>query len=186
MPFIGLIPFLRSFLSTPDSSGFAFQCPLSGLFHFYCSPPDFVSVLNLGFNALYRAYSISTFCSCSKLPPASCFNALYRAYSISTIGKMEVRFEENVFQCPLSGLFHFYLIIHMMTLQNFFCFNALYRAYSISTFFIYYKEGKNERFQCPLSGLFHFYEVQHEKKDCFHAVSMPFIGLIPFLLKKNI
>ena len=66
-------------------------------------------------------------------------------------------------------------------------FNALYRAYSISTYSKRFYDYKDiDVFQCPLSGLFHFYEVQHEKKDCFHAVSMPFIGLIPFLLKKNI
>ena len=85
-------------------------------------------------NALERAFTISTQCksSCAwsidvsmpsdglipfLLPTAlqatrarrSCVNALWRAYTISTRTLRQRRKESLVCQCPLAGLYHFYL-----------------------------------------------------------------------------
>ncbi len=35
--------------------------------------------------------------------------------------------------------------------------------------------------QCPYSGLSHFYAEDNESKAVIEAVSMPLLGLIPFL-----
>ena len=85
MPFIGLISFLRIITSYKKLviekfqcplSGLShfyvklkkfklmermFQCPLSGLSHFYNMKKMMEMVKNYGFNALYRAYLISTY-----------------------------------------------------------------------------------------------------------------------------
>ena len=63
----------------------------------------------------------------------------------------------EVCQCPLSGFLHFYLA----------------------------KAGKYldilVKCQCPLSGFLHFYYVGYKVRFSLRTVSMPFIGLSPFL-----
>ena len=75
-----------------------------------------------------------------------------------------MRVENLVCQCPVSGLSHFYKPKNLRQLQNLRCVNALSRAYPISTEYNYQRSGK-----CVV-------------------VSMPCLGLIPFLryLLKNL
>ena len=88
---------------------------------------------------------------------AICFNALSRAIPISTPEETEKPEETEMFQCPISGYSHFY-----------------YQYRNI------YKGGLN-KFQCPISGYSHFY-ILNVKKDLQHEiVSMPYLGLFPFL-----
>ena len=90
-----------------------------------------------------------------------CFNALYRAYSISTQKK------------------------HLTSQQMEGCFNALYRAYSISTSAKIYGEIKIGDVSMPFIGLIPFLRSLAEKTGVSTSgVSMPFIGLIPFLLSE--
>ena len=90
-----------------------------------------------------------------------CFNALYRAYSISTQKK------------------------HLTSQQMEGCFNALYRAYSISTSAKIYGEIKIGDVSMPFIGLIPFLRSLAEKTGVStNGVSMPFIGLIPFLLSE--
>ena len=60
-------------------------------------------------------------------------------------------------QCPLSGFLHFYMT-NFKTILGAKCVNALYRAFSIST------------------------QIYWKQIYCSMLVSMPFIGLSPFLL----
>ncbi len=118
---------------------------------------------------------------------ARCVNALYRAFSISTYSRISINWNmAKLCQCPLSGFFHFYkkkdkmeiikkgvsmpfiglfpfllkLMKHHYS-RRIYSVNALYRAFSISTLV----------WECPNCG----------NRD----VSMPFIGLFPFLLQLN-
>ena len=60
--------------------------------------------------------------------------------------------------------------------------NALYRAFSISTNSSYlYNMSISFPCQCPLSGFLHFYGLETLVDDEDEYVSMPFIGLSPFL-----
>ena len=56
------------------------------------------------FNALCRAYSISTRVRCSCRTLTLCFNALCRAYSISTFDNGMVYEFKNVVSMPCVGL----------------------------------------------------------------------------------
>ena len=85
-----------------------------------------------------------------------CFNALYRASSISTVAVLQ----ETV------------LLVR---------FNALYRASSISTVTYEFNNFDGKMFQCPLSGFFHFYGDKLDLNTDYYKVSMPSIGLLPFL-----
>ncbi len=92
-----------------------------------------------------------------------CVNALHRAYPISTWRKEK---NEKIFkgtcQCPTSGLSHFYAVEFKNRIESDVCVNALHRAYPIST-------------------------MRLEKSIMIEwCVSMPYIGLIPFLLMNNI
>ena len=60
-------------------------------------------------------------------------------------------------QCPLSGYLHFYMVIKKATFNSAICVNALYRAISIST------------------------RTDKSLTEMEDYVSMPFIGLSPFL-----
>ena len=88
-----------------------------------------------------------------------CVNALYRASSISTLYlQWQASFCLRC-QCPLSGFFHFYRSSAQRKMwRSSCCVNALYRASSISTVLM---------------------DVSNSKQ---YIVSMPFIGLLPFLL----
>ena len=84
MPCVGLTPFLHSSLQQ-GLCAWLFQCPVSGLLHFYGNR-----------SVLYRVKE-------------RCFNALCRAYSISTLDLKDDGGKEYLrFQCPVSGLLHFY------------------------------------------------------------------------------
>ena len=84
------------------------QCPVSGLLHFYGGYPDSLAGTDIRVNALYRAYSISTAQDTVEGTEETCVNALYRAYSISTATKLYKSISDDVCQCPVSGLLHFY------------------------------------------------------------------------------
>ena len=85
------------------------------------------------------------------------FNALHRAYPISTTKTFNSNLIAYGFQCPTSGLSHFY--------ENFEVVEA----------------EKVTEFQCPTSGLSHFYMTYNFNDNVYSLVSMPYIGLIPFL-----
>ena len=87
-----------------------------------------------------------------------------------------------MFQCPTSGLSHFYIpknIEHITITRLFQCPTSGlshfydYRGYTNRCF--------PEAFQCPTSGLSHFYENKEGEVVMEKNVSMPYIGLIPFL-----
>ena len=89
----------------------------------------------------------------------------------------------NPFQCPASGLSHFFDRYNHYTKEDVFCFNALHRAYPISSKDnTVCKKLKHFRFQCPTSGLSHFFgKTLRIYRPNPNIVSMPYIGLIPFL-----
>ena len=110
-----------------------YQCPVSGLFHFYINLKPIKQEKSRSVNALCRAYSISTVTCDVKKFGIRGVNALCRAYSISTDFREQYQLFDKRCQCPVSGLFHFYG-----------------------------KDGRvgyagDWMCQCPVSGLFHFY-----------------------------
>ena len=109
------------------------QCPLSGFLHFYALAQEGYFNELMRVNALYRAFSISTWRAMGWILLFTSVNALYRAFSIST--------------------------------------NSSY-LYNMSISF---------PCQCPLSGFLHFYGLETLVDDEDEYVSMPFIGLSPFL-----
>ena len=83
---------------------------------------------------------------------------------------------------PFIGLTPFLQILHQVLPSNIISVNALHRAYSISTIRCYHIQLCATSCQCPSSGLLHFY-FEHSKSQSYRLriVSMPFIGLTPFL-----
>ena len=83
---------------------------------------------------------------------------------------------------PFIGLSPFLLKEEWDYGNNQWCVNALYRAFSIST-----NGDESMTFkvstecQCPLSGFLHFYIMEKLVWERLLDVSMPFIGLSPFL-----
>ncbi len=158
MPFIGLIPFLPLGV-------------LAMLLQTSC------------FNALYRAYSISTL----KLMRVQrkylkCFNALYRAYSISTKRCESLQYGERNVSMPFIGLIPFLPLGVLAMLLQTSCFNALYRAYSISTLLNLCTSTPVHQVSMPFIGLIPFLHIHYSVRNgSICNVSMPFIGLIPFL-----
>ncbi len=67
------------------------------------------------------------------------------------------------------------------------CVNALARALSISTLEKNLANNIFEKWcQCPCSGFIHFYEMTlYRIDDCKSRVSMPLLGLYPFLLEES-
>ncbi len=61
------------------------------------------------------------------------------------------------------------------------CVNALYRASPISTAHMKISQQQAEMCQCPISGFPHFYEMMKVLSWNVIKVSMPYIGLPPFL-----
>ena len=109
-------------------------------------------------NALCRASPISTRKQLMKTrAPRLSVNALYRASPISTHLKLSRR------PHPL-------------------CVNALYRASPISTPTPTPEPEDPEVCQCPISGFSHFYDPVDPEPTPDPVVSMPYIGLLPFLL----
>ena len=84
-------------------------------------------------------------------------------------------------QCPSSGLLHFYGGCHIESQGLRSCVNALHRAYSIST------GEKNMAMEyiyivsMPFIGLTPFLRLRTRRRGARSWVSMPFIGLTPFL-----
>ena len=108
-------------------------------------------------NALCRASPISTRKQLMKTrAPRLSVNALYRASPISTHLKLSRR------PHPL-------------------CVNALYRASPISTPTPTPEPEDPEVCQCPISGFSHFYDPVDPEPTPDPVVSMPYIGLLPFL-----
>ena len=87
------------------------------------------------------------------------FNALYRAYLISTEKKGKQNKESSNVSMPFIGLISFLQREKISILNQLGCFNALYRAYLISTSGNYRIKANEMMFQCPLSGLSHFYKI---------------------------
>ena len=86
------------------------------------------------------------------------FNALLRASSFSTEFKIKKKDKYVLFQCPTSGFFLFYMD------------NKLHL------------ESTDGLFQCPTSGFFLFYDNHDKKWQAENDVSMPYFGLLSFLL----
>ena len=108
-------------------------------------------------------------------------------------------------QCPVSGYPHFYMAACQVVYCSYICVNALSRAIPISTastktIFIHRSYGVNALSraipistkaphkwpnlvvcQCPVSGYPHFYSEEALKKLVESGVSMPCLGLSPFL-----
>ena len=85
------------------------------------------------------------------------FNALSRAIPISTFLNCKSRLMSRQFQCPISGYSHFYTVWM-------------------------YLFHRSKWFQCPISGYSHFYCLTPCKPGTRFFVSMPYLGLFPFLL----
>ena len=109
------------------------------------------------FSALLRAHSISTYQIKSFERDNYLFQCLHRAHPISTINKTDKQFFQSLFQCPTSGSSHFNAVTFGVALVVLVGFNALHRAHPIST----------------------WRKVGHTRQ--LLSVSMPYIGLIPFL-----
>ncbi len=136
-----------------------------------------------GFNALYRAYSISTtWCignAATNLMFQCPLSGLFHFYFEADESAKEV---PEVFQCPLSGLFHFYETVRKSSIRWKKCFNALYRAYSISTLLNLCTSTPVHQVSMPFIGLIPFLHIHYSVRNgSICNVSMPFIGLIPFL-----
>ena len=86
-----------------------FQCPESGLLHFYDR----------------KAESLNN--------DDDCFNALSRTHFISTVAKENIMLKNRMFQCPKSGSLHFYDETRKIFIELINGFNALSRAHFIST-----------------------------------------------------
>ena len=64
--------------------------------------------------------------------------------------------------------------------------NALYRASPISTMKQKNSQLFTRRCQCPISGFSHFYHPLILRKNPKSVVSMPYIGLLPFLRRHQL
>ena len=87
-----------------------------------------------------------------------------------------------IVSCPTSGLSHFYKDLHLLLGNVGGCVNALHRAYPISTLRRGFLRSHLYVVSMPYIGLIPFllsdvYNESHQYK----VVSMPYIGLIPFL-----
>ena len=87
----------------------------------------------------------------------TCVNALHRASPISTeVNHDELR-RNQACQCPTSGFSHFYDSCRVQRKRSWLC-------------------------QCPTSGFSHFYILKVARLiKALSSVSMPYIGLLPFL-----
>ena len=82
---------------------------------------------------------------------------------------------------PYIGLIPFLQVLDQDTSPTKKCFNALHRAHPISTDILWDSNTYDLRFQCPTSGSSHFYYFKEVLSMTEKIVSMPYIGLIPFL-----
>ena len=109
-------------------------------------------------------------------------NALWRAYLISTARKERGISHEHAVSMPYIGLLPFLPSICVVRSASEECVNALHRASPIST-----KPAVVYIFldifwcQCPTSGFSHFYRIKTRQLRLLKTVSMPYIGLLPFL-----
>ena len=111
-----------------------------------------------------------------------CVNALHRAYPISTELFPWNSGKKIRVSMPYIGLIPFLLFYLFRMAMQCFCVNALHRAYPISTAMIGKEIIKMTLCQCPTSGLSHFYlQISRLYYIDPISVSMPYIGLIPFL-----
>ena len=184
MPCVGLTPFLHICRIHRRYHQEYVSMPCVGLTPFLQDVVDEIKKTNEGFNALCRAYSISTELKylgaqesamyvsmpCVGLTPflrgqtgdqglsdAVCFNALCRAYSISTLTRQQVVRTGVLFQCPVSGLLHFYkddfmgFFVEIMVSMPCVGLTPFLLCDPASVINMAYG------FQCPVSGLLHFY-----------------------------
>ena len=137
-------------------------------------------------NALHRAIPISTyFWSSFRRSSNPCVNALHRAIPISTGDGNNVGVDVNGVSMPYIGLSPFlqHLMWSRKSLQQQ-CVNALHRAIPISTSLCWCIKSDGLMCQCPSSGYPHFYFARSWSLQSAPEVSMPFIGLSPFLLQR--
>ncbi len=115
-----------------------FQCPSSGLSHFYCRQQKRKRSSPNSFNALLRAYPISTCRTSTATYRLHGFNALLRAYPISTLGSRKplwVRLPEGIFQsnCKYNfkmGIFR----VYFLSLYNLSIFQFSRNEYELSDY----------------------------------------------------
>ena len=138
------------------------QCPVSGYPHFYASLERPLNEIEKSVNALSRAIPIST------ANDKDCIQE-YKYVSMPCLGLSPFLHENNRYQgnhqlcqCPVSGYPHFY-ISWMMTDCN-----------------------KQKMCQCPVSGYPHFYWAERNHYDKRGDVSMPCLGLSPFLQEADL
>ncbi len=186
MPYIGLLPFLRG-------NSIKNKC---GMYRV---------------NALYRASPISTADAYKNENHELSVNALYRASPISTqfrrnrqnrqrsvsmpyIGllpflRILLRVAQRRIwcQCPISGFSHFYLSCFWKSEESLSCVNALYRASPISTGS---RQRSGNRFYLCVNALYRASPISTRfstlRNFIDYIVSMPYIGLLPFLRQKII
>ncbi len=91
--------------------------------------------------------------------------------------------ENNVCQCPLTGLLHFYRKIS----YNYCCWNCVSMPFNGLTSFLKHNSANHDsvykKRQCHLTGLLHFYDGPGSGDGS--GVSMPLNGLHPFLRLMN-
>ena len=89
---------------------------------------------------------------------------------------------QRLCQCPTSGLSHFYIPVIFDQYAEYICVNALHRAYPISTEAV--KVIAPEKDVC-VNALHRAYPISTRRLQlrslAWSSVSMPYIGLIPFL-----
>ena len=82
---------------------------------------------------------------------------------------------------PCLGLMPFLRIWDTVSSVKNMCVNALYRALAFSTNVNPMNCFILSKCQCPISGSCLFYEKKEERERNNYNVSMPYIGLLPFL-----
>ena len=134
MPFIGLSPFIQMLFLKRYGNHRYVSMPFIGLSPFLLWQSNDRKVWRRCVNALYRAFSISTYWVLFLYPKL-----------------------RRKCQCPLSGFLHFYWETNDRKVWRRLRVNALYRAFSISTDNLGREEVQIKTCQCPLSGFLHFY-----------------------------
>ena len=110
-------------------------------------------------NALWRAYLISTARKERGISHEHAVSMPYiRLLPFLQMAETKTSIRQIVCQCPTSGFSHFYISGNSML------------------------RGNDTVCQCPTSGFSHFYMVVRQQVRCTKSiVSMPYIGLLPFL-----
>ena len=158
-----------------------YQCPVSGLFHFYYQKMPHIQVKHwmcqCPVSGLFHFYR-GTLLQCSRniLVSMPCVGLIPFLRDLIKIENGTVRVS-----MPCVGLIPFLRKNVFEPISVEVGVNALCRAYSISTKSLNAYSNYAQLCQCPVSGLFHFYTSMLLIPIKNYWVSMPCVGLIPFL-----